>query len=177
VNYQNSPPDSCNTALVKGYTLHLDTIGAALGLPNRCTGTPAQAVCTMTDPSAANCPTFLSNFDAHKDSGTADTCDRTVMFDPSREYREFPILASDADIDEMLKNDLEHEKSFSCAYSVSSDRSKVNRKFPSTGCCGKFQGQTVLGTLLSGGAPQGGHLEPLLDGAAPDVRFCGSPVR
>ncbi len=176
VNYANNAPTSCNSAHVKGYTLHQDTIGTTLGLANRCTGTPAQAVCDMTDPSAANCSTFLGRYDSHKDAATADTCDRTVMFDPAREYRDFPLQASDADIDSMLANDLTHDKSFACSYSVSRVRSRVNRGFPSTGCCGKFQGQTVLGNLLSGGAAQGGHLEPLLDGAAPNVRFCGSPV-
>ncbi|NDG83821.1 MAG: hypothetical protein EBX52_02140 [Proteobacteria bacterium] len=178
VNYKVASPNSCQIANVKGYTLHQDTIGTALGLANRCTGTTGRQICTMTDPSAlAGCTNYLTFNDPHKRTGISDTCDRTVMFDPTQDYRDFPLLASDADIDDMLKNDLNTSKTFSCAYSVTPDRNKLNKTYPSTGCCGKLQGQTVLGSILSVSGAQGGHLEPLVDPIAPDVRYCGSPVR
>ena len=179
VNYKNNPgASSCNGAFVRGYTLHTDSIGLALGLTNRCTGTPAKQICKMTDPTATGCEGFLANYDSHKSTAYADTCDRTVMFDPFQEYQEFPLQASDADIDEMLKNDLSHVKSFACTYSVSSDPSKINKKYPSTGCCGKYNGQVVLNSLQLGTATaKSGHLEPLVDPIAPNIRYCGSPVK
>jgi hypothetical protein len=104
------------------------------------------------------------------------------MFDPFQNYRDFPILANSVDTESMLRDDLSHSKSFSCAYSVSKDPSKVNSQYPSTACCGiRISGgalQPVLNSLIPPSVVNiGGHLEPLQDAAAPNYRFCGSPVR
>jgi len=105
------------------------------------------------------------------------TCDRTVSFDPNEEDRIFPLLAKDADIDNMLKNDLDHDKSYGCEYSVNTDPAKIGTKIPSTGCCGVVNGTAILQTLdPSDPTKISGHLEPFLNSASPSNRFCGNPV-
>jgi hypothetical protein len=153
---------------VLGFTSHVNS-GASASQP-ACTGTVGPQICNMTTSSGAvntNCVSYLNR-------PSADTCDRTVMFDPFQNYRDFPILANAADTEKMLQDDLSHSKSFSCAYSVSKDPSKVNSQYPSTACCGIRGGNPVLNSLSAG---TGGHLEPLQDSSAPNYRFCGSPVQ
>jgi hypothetical protein len=109
-----------------------------------------------------------------------NTCDRTTVYDPFKEYQDFPLQASDTDIEDMLRRDLNTasggKKNFACTYSVSPDASKVGNSYPSTGCCGRFGNTTVLSGLLSAGIRRG-HLEPQINPAVPEVRFCGWPVR
>jgi hypothetical protein len=156
------------TPPVLGFTSHVNS-GAFPSQP-ACSGTVGPQICNMTSPGSTNCVNFLAR-------PSANTCDRTVMFDPFQNYRDFPILANSADTETMLRDDLSHSKSYSCTYSVSKDPSKVNSQYPSTACCGVRTGTPVLDSLISGGGGVGGHLEPLQDAAAPNYRFCGSPVQ
>ncbi len=120
------------------------------------------------DANQAECIAYL----AFLSKGT--TCDRTVV--PGAPYKTFPLQASDDDISDMLKNDLLHDKNFGCNYSVNADPSKVGKKVPSTGCCGVYNGTAVLDSIINGVAPISGHLEPFVNPAVPNIRFCGSPV-
>ncbi len=156
---------------VQGYTSHVNTSFAGQGA---CSATPGNQICTMTTSAGAgfnNCVSYLN-----RTSGL--TCDRTVMFNPFQDYRDFPLQANAADTEAMLSADLANQGSFSCTYSVSSDPNKVNRQFPSSACCGVRNGDPVLNSLIGPGAGAGsGHLEPFSDPSAPNFRFCGSPVR
>jgi hypothetical protein len=174
---------------VKGFTSHIDSDGAAvvaspstLDQYNRCSSTGFDKICSATvgassGASYTDCINYLT-------SGTSDgvavnhtnTCDRTVSYDGTSDFRTFPLQASDADVQEMLQQDLNHDRSFSCQYSVNADQAKVNAKIPSSGCCGVINGNAVLKSLITGGSNVGGHLEPLLNGLTPTVRFCGNPV-
>jgi hypothetical protein len=104
------------------------------------------------------------------------TCDRTVVYSPYKDYKDFPLQATSSDIEEVLQRDLAGRKNFACTYSVSSDRSKIGTSYPSTGCCGKINNITVLTGLQQAGVRKG-HLEPQVNSQVPDVRFCGWPVR
>ncbi len=172
-NLVSYPPVAGNTAPpVRGYNSH---VNSGFSSQVACGGTLPAQICDMTTPSGAanaNCRIYLS-----RSSDTTATCDRTVIFDPFQNYRDFPILANATDTEDMLKADLANSKTFSCAYSVSKDKSKVNSKYPSTACCGFRSGTRVLDSLITGGGNTGGHLEPLQDSVAPNYRFCGSPVQ
>jgi hypothetical protein len=52
----------------------------------------------------------------------------------------------------------------------------VGAKIPLSGCCGIVSGTPVLNSILGAVAPASGHLEPFVNGAVPDIRFCGNPV-
>ncbi len=164
-------------AQVPGFTSHLvDAAHTGLDHYNSCTGTGERPVCKMTtgtDGTSDPCVTFLSYPRLLK----PNTCDRTVVYDPSQDYTEFPLQASDTDIEDMLKGDLLKSKSFACTYSVSPDATKVGKKFPSSGCCGMISGTALLGSIQTTGVVGKGHLEPQINPAFPNVRFCGWPVK
>lgn len=176
-------------AHVKGFTSHVDANGATIvATPavlddyNKCTSTSHAKVCesSLGSTSAteyANCVAYL-NAGADKNGAFnhTNTCDRTVMFDSSADYRGIPLQAKDDDVAEMLKNDLDHDRGFSCQYSVNADASKINTRIPTSGCCGVINGNAVLRSLITGSAGANGHLEPLLNGTVPSIRFCGNPV-
>ncbi|MBU6154836.1 MAG: hypothetical protein KGP28_11085 [Bdellovibrionales bacterium] len=164
VSYPSGP------APVSGFTSHGNSSYAG---QSACSATPGPQICAMTTPQGSPVNTSCVDF---LDRLTDTTCDRTVMFNPFQDYRDFPLLANSSDTEKMLMDDLANMKNLSCAYSVSSDPNKVNRQYPSTGCCGIRNGAPVLSTLISAGA-SGGHLEPFTDPASPNTRFCGSPVR
>lgn len=161
------------TAPVEISTSHVDGAGL-LDAQNTCTGTSRNAVCTMTlegtslSGSIAACSTYL------QDPGA--TCDRTVVFDPTLEYRGFPLQARSSEIETMLSQDLAKDRTYSCQFSVHPDSNKVGKKMPLSGCCGIVGGTPVLNPLLVGGAGSAGHLEPFRNPAVPSIRFCGSPV-
>jgi hypothetical protein len=158
-------------ARVVPYTSHnIPAAAAGLDTKNSCLGTQAAFLCTAATGSANNdCTTYLGNL-------TRKTCDRTVVYDATNPFYDFPLQAADADITTMLTNDLNNDKTFGCEYSVNpSDPTKVGTKVPSSGCCGGS-----VGAIMSSPAtPNGysGHLEPYLNPAAPTVRFCGNPVQ
>ena len=165
---------------VKGYTSHPNSGAGTLDSRNTCTGTTQYEICKNTDPvHLTQCENFMNKLGG----GTAlqpMTCDRTVIFSAFKDYRDFPILAEDQDIEDMLKADLLHDKDFSCTYSVSPDQTKVKKRYPSTACCGKIGGVAVLSGLINaspGASGKGGHLEPQTDPQAPNYRYCGSPIR
>jgi|GEM_PF-2378463 len=166
--YQNNLVNyPSGTAKVRGYTSHTSSV-------NACSGTLEQQICTMTVGGSGatynNCVAYLTGH-----STTA--CDRTVVYDQYQDYRDFPLLADSGAVEQMLADDLSHDASFSCSYSVSSDPAKVNQQFPSSACCGIKSGLPVLQGLISAGAAGGAHVEPYLDSSAPNFRYCGSPVQ
>jgi hypothetical protein len=154
------------TAPVAWYTSHADGVGGAFDAINSCQGTNASVICAISG-NPASCASYL----AGKVGGH---CDRTGMFDASIQYRDYPLQAKDEDVNAMLSQDLANKKSFACMYSVSSDPSKVNKKFPSSACCGNLMSNGTIPDLL--GAGTGDHLEPptLVD---TDIHFCGSPIQ
>jgi hypothetical protein len=177
----NYPGTAAHRAYVIGNTSHVDDTGA-LDSKNSCGGTCNEQVCRMTVDSAgasadySTCKTYLGSSRSGS-TGSCKTCDRTVLFDPNQEFQDFPLQAGDTDIEDMLKNDLSHNKSFGCMYSVTSDKTKLNQAYPSSACCGKQSGVSILKGLIDAAAGTGGHLEPQTDSRAPDVRFCGNPVQ
>lgn len=160
-----------HTAKVSWYNRHQNTLGAGASVCSG--GTSRNFICDMTEPGTFNslCLDYLLNQDSLKG---ASSCDRTAMFDPAQAYKDFPLLAKEDDVKEMLENDLAAKKNFACTYSVSSDPNKVNKQYPSTGCCGVKGGAPVLNGLAAG---SGGHLEPYKDSSIPDIRYCGHPVK
>jgi hypothetical protein len=179
VNYPNYSP-------VKYYTSYEDGVGF-LASRNTCTGTLPAQICESTlgvnsGTDYTNCVSYLSSVGIMPSysSGiprSTTTCDRTVTFDSNRNRYEFPLQAQETDIVDMLKADLVSAKNFTCAYSVSSDATKVGKAFPSSGCCGMVGGVNVLNGMQVPGSATYGHLEPQKNPAFPDIRFCGSPVR
>jgi len=179
-------------AKVQGFTSHvigsgsnaLDGYNTISSSPMNCVGTNNDSICTMSlgsssSPDYPNCTAYLDALSAWNTTSHSghQTCDRTVSFDPNEDDRIFPLLAKDADIDSMLLNDLNHDKSFSCEYSVNSDPAKVGTQMPSTGCCGMVNGTAILHDLdFSNPLKNSGHLEPFLNSANPNNRFCGNPV-
>jgi hypothetical protein len=169
-------------APVLNYTSHDRTVTNDLldqdGLNANCMGTLGATLCPMTGflaGSTAACVNYLTRT-GHPIPQSVNTCDRTVMFDSNQQYLDFPLLARDAEIEKMLKEDLNHDRGYSCQYSVNADPSKIGAKIPSTGCCGIGGAvpHKLLRNLING---TGGHLEPYLDPAATDdIRFCGWPV-
>ena len=121
----------------------------------------------------AACTTYLGN-----NILARSTCDRTVTFDTNQAYRTFPLQATDLDIETMLGQDLNKDRSYSCQFSVHPDATKVNSKVPLSGCCGILAGTPILNSILisAGGAGSVGHLEPYSNPAVPTIRFCGNPV-
>lgn len=166
-----------SNAPVLTYTSHNNTglaaVDHALDDKNAsCVGTKAADLCLMSLGSTghmdyAGCQTYLSVITART------TCDRTVTFDANQAYRGFPLQARDHEITQMLTQDLNSDRSFSCQYSVHSDPSKIGTKTPLSGCCGIVSGTPLLSGLGDG---QSGHLEPYLNTAVPNIRFCGNPV-
>jgi hypothetical protein len=176
-----------NQARVSGFTSHetwdgwSDDLDARNSNPadindTRCTGTGIHPICEMTTGTAtdATCVNYLNSTAISPNRG-ALTCDRTAIYSLT-DYKDFPLQATSRDIEDVLARDLAGQKNFACTYSVSPDRSKVGKAYPSTGCCGKFGNTTVLGGLQSSGVRRG-HLEPQINPQVPDVRFCGWPVR
>ena len=163
-------------ALVGGYTSHLDTNAAVNTSPaailddyNSCKGTLATKICSLVGTTdVANCITYLT-------VAGKNTCDRTVMPESSSLYKTFPLQASDDDIVNMLTIDLNHNKNFTCTYSVHSDPTKIGQKVPSSACCGVLNGTSILNPLISLGVSSG-HLEPFQNASSPNIRFCGNPV-
>ncbi len=169
---------------------------------NSCQGVNQIQLCAMTASSSissAACQAFLTNFCDHKMHSNCavlyqkpdmKACDRTVMYDPVRPNKLFPLTATDDDINTMLSNDLNHDKGFSCQYSVNPDPTKVNAKMPSSGCCGVVGGVPLLKPILdlpgeTAGTHNGpaGHLEPYRVTTSPfttsttgQIYYCGSPV-
>ncbi|MCW3101327.1 MAG: hypothetical protein JWL77_6945, partial [Chthonomonadaceae bacterium] len=170
---------TAGAAPVKAYTSHADGAGLLDGL-NTCTGTNVTEICAATG-NVGGCTTYLP--------AKSNTCDRTVSFDSNQAYFGFPLQAADADIEKMLSDDLIHDKSFSCQYSVNPDSNKVNAKMPASACCGVVNGVPLLSALLTGPSEvrnasgvittsgAAGHLEPYTDATVPNIRFCGSPVQ
>ena len=176
VNYPNAGYTT-GTALVKNYTSH-DTavVGNSSALDaqynTNCAGTLSSQICSMTGFLNGTDPTYCNQFL----SRTNRTCDRTVMYSSTQLYMDFPLLAADDDINNMLSSDLTHDRNFSCQYSVNSDPTKVGAKIPSSGCCGIVGGspQKLLLNLTNG---HGAHLEPYADPSSTATsRYCGSPV-
>ncbi len=159
-----------HSAKVAWHNPHQNSLGPGSSV---CSGTTRGTLCEMTEPGVlqSDCENFLDTLDSQKGS----SCDRTVLHDPAQAYKDFPLLAGKDDVEDMLKNDLAAKKSYACTYSVSSDPNKVNKQYPSTGCCGKKGGVAVLSGLP--GPSGGGHLEPYKDSSIPDVRYCGHPVK
>jgi hypothetical protein len=172
-NYPTSVPGG--TAAVKIYTSHdlnaADTSSSYLDSYNgNCTGESIATICSATDPGDANCSAFLAR------TSTA-VCDRTVVFDSSKAFTGFPLLAKDYDINKMLTTDLANNKTFGCQYSVNVDSTKVGVKTPSSGCCG-YVGTPSVAILQNIPIGKGGHLEPYYDPSATTAtRFCGWPVQ
>jgi hypothetical protein len=168
-------------ARVSGFTSHvvgtgdMDLLSNARN--NACSGTGIHPLCQMTTGSGtdAQCTAYL-NSPFINPSRSSQTCDRTAIYSPFKEYKDFPLQSSSADIEEVLARDLSGKKNFACTYSVSPDRTKIGSAYPSTGCCGKFGTTTVLSGLQAAGVKKG-HLEPQINPQVPDVRFCGWPVR
>jgi hypothetical protein len=182
VNWGAITPGYTNKALVSWYTSHVDSgVGLDFYLSGtQCTSTPVEKICewslgTAAGADYAGCLTYLgANLSA---TGSSDNrCDRTVMFDVNQDYRGFPLQAGDADIQEMLISDLAKEKSYSCTYSVHSNTSKINKDQPMTNCCGVISGDPLLDQLPASNAANQGHLEPYMNPAYPNIRFCGNPV-
>jgi hypothetical protein len=180
VNYPSAaiPAGTPNVALVKIYTSHdTSAVGNSSVLDatynTNCTGTLSSPICSMTGFLNGTDPTYCNAFLARANK----TCDRTVMFSSTQQYLDFPLLASDDDINSMISTDLSHDRNFSCQYSVNADPSKVGAKIPSSGCCGVVGGspQVLLKNLQNG---HGAHLEPYLDPTSTNTssRYCGSPV-
>ena len=146
------------------------------GLNASCLGDSPTFICNMSG-GDSNCPAFLA-----RGTGMSTTCDRTVIFDSNQQYRGFPLLAADKDIEAMLANDLSSTSpNFSCMYSVNSDATKVNKSMPSSACCGVLNSVPLLNPLITAtpNPPfvQSGHLEPYKNPSTPTIRFCGSPVQ
>jgi hypothetical protein len=165
-------------ARVSNFTSYVMGTGA-LDSRNSCTGTGSFPICKMTTGNGADpfCKAYLNGTALPVlERRTSLTCDRTAMYSPFKEYQDFPLQAPTSDIVSMLTNDLGAggKKNFSCAYSVSPDPTKIGKRYPSTGCCGKFGSTTILSGISGGGH---GHLEPQINPQVPDVRFCGWPVR
>jgi hypothetical protein len=176
-------------AKVRGFTSHPDTNGslvvatpATLDDYNKCSSTGFDKICAASvgASSGANytdCLNYLTNgSDLHGAFGHTNTCDRTVSYDASADFRGFPIQAKDADVESMLSNDLDHDRTYSCQYSVNVDSTKVKHRIPASGCCGVVNGNAILKSLINGAPGSAGHLEPLLNSAVPNIRFCGNPV-
>jgi hypothetical protein len=165
-----------HSAQVAWYSKHGNTLGAGAGSSSVCSSTPREVICSMSDPAHyADCVSYLADMETMLNP-KSNACDRTAMFDGVKAYKDFPLLANEGDVADMLKNDLAAKKNFACTYSVSSDPNKVNKQYPSTGCCGIKGGQKILSdTLIPAGS--GGHLEPYKDGSLPDIRYCGHPVK
>ncbi|MBS1960247.1 MAG: hypothetical protein JST80_12290 [Bdellovibrionales bacterium] len=181
VNYHVAPYNQSVASVktwapVQNYTSH-DNAAAATNLDanNSCTSTGASDICLMSLGSTsagdyATCSTYLAPV-----SGVRNTCDRTVTFDANQADRTFPLQAEDTDIDSMLKQDLLKDRTFSCQYSVNPDPTKIGARIPMSGCCGIVNGLPVLTNIMAG-ANRSGHLEPFLNPAVPNIRFCGNPV-
>ena len=175
-----------NVAQVPWFTSHV--FDATTGLDqyntNGCSSTAASKVCelslgTTAGAEYANCLSYLGSLNTATAKASDARCDRTVMFDAYQDYRGFPLQANDGDIQEMLSTDLTKDKKFSCTYSVNSNPSKVNKDQPLSNCCGVKTGVPILDashlpapTLV----PRMGHLEPYINPAFPNIRFCGNPV-
>ena len=182
VNYPGAVavPLSTPYAQVQIYTSHNNTSVAGanhyLDALNNCSSTDGTQICTMTGGDAF-CPTYL----LPANGTTRKTCDRTVSYDPTSSFHNFPLQAQDTDIASMLSADLGTNKIYSCQYSVSSNTSKVGKKIPSSGCCGVVNGSPLLAPIINQvnqfGTAADGHLEPYQNAAFPTVRFCGSPVQ
>lgn len=169
-------------ARVSGFTSHVDGTGDldvrnVDAANNKCSGTGIHSICQMTTGSGTDpyCSNYLSSTNISP-TRSALSCDRTVMYSPFKDYKDFPLQASSSDIEEVLERDLLGKKNFACTYSVSPDRTKVRTAYPSTGCCGKIGNVTVLSGLQAAGVRKG-HLEPQYNSQVPEVRFCGWPVR
>lgn len=144
-------------------------------------------VCEMTTYgstviSQADCMTFLSETagSTRKYASTGvdgKFCDRTVKYDPMKDFRSFPLQASDDDVKSMLKLDSRalEGKNFSCTFSYHSDKSKIGKAIPTSGCCGVVSGTPVLSPILDG-LENSAHMEPYLNNDYPDMRYCGNPV-
>jgi hypothetical protein len=168
-------------APVLGYTSHDNTgvFGVDHALDDKnpsCVGTKQDDICLMSLGSTGH-PNYLDSSCQNYLATARTTCDRTVTFDANQAYRGFPLQARDQEITTMLSQDLNTDHSFSCQYSVHSDPSKIGTKTPLSGCCGIISGTPLLGGLLgASGKGKSGHLEPYLNGAVPNIRFCGNPV-
>ncbi len=184
VNWGNAIAGNTNIAQVPWFTSHEYTAGAGGGLDqyNSCSSTAASKVCelsleTTAGADYATCLGFLGN----ASGASANRCDRTVMFDAYQDYRGFPLQSGDEDIQDMLSTDLAKDKKYSCTYSVNSNPSKVNKDQPLSNCCGVKTGVPILDinhlpvNMLPGDAHKG-HLEPYINAAFPNIRFCGNPV-
>lgn len=164
-------------APVQIYTSHLNSGAGAdhwLDSRNSCEGTQAAEICLMSLGSISHgnysgCVTYLGG-------AGRQTCDRTATFDSNQQLRGFPLQAKDSDITQMLSQDLNAERSYSCQYSVHPDPSKVGQRMPLTGCCGiGAGGDAVLRDVLAVDG-RSGHLEPQVVPTNSNLRFCGNPV-
>ena len=173
VNYTATSP----TAPVKIFTSHETSSANTFDneFNSNCLSTNQVAICAATNfvnsADKLACETYLTaQHSANK------SCDRTVAYDSSQTFLGFPLQAKDADIEKMLSNDLNYDKTFGCEYSVNKDASKVGAKIPGSGCCGYVGSPShKLLTNLTNGT--GVHLEPYKDpSATTDARFCGWPV-
>ena len=176
---------AANMPWVKWFTSHI-TSGSGLDTFNVCTSTHADKICEFSLGSTSHadyntCVSYLTNT-LNSVGAYQNRCDRTVKHDSFVDSRGFPLLASDTDIRDLLKSDATTKKSYSCVYSVHANPNKVGRDQPMSNCCGIKSGRAVLDP---GGLPKRldydtpaneGHLEPYLDPAFPDTRFCGNPV-
>ena len=150
---------------------------------NKCSATGFDKVCAASvgASSGANYTDCLAYLSGGNDANGAfvhtNSCDRTVSYDASSDFRSFPLQAKDADVESMLSNDLNHDRSFSCQYSVNADATKINARIPTSGCCGVINGNAVLKSLINGGPGSAGHLEPLLNSTSPTVRLLREPRR
>ena len=179
--YPVAPPSTPgSTALVKWFTSHQVGVGTSTvldSLNNQCiisTANSVSQICTNTTADVTGCTIFLTNL-APAGSAHTNTCDRTVV-PSSTTYTTFPLLAADPDIDSMLRNEMAHDQTFSCEYSVNADATKVGKKVPSSACCGVSNGTPILQPLMSGAGGVGAHMEPYSNPATPTIRFCGNPV-
>ena len=169
-------------ALVKWYTSHQTAAGGGViatsldagASPlntNICTSTTVANICSWTTApgDTANCTAYLK--------ATAPDaqfrCDRTVMYDPNQTFFGFPLQADDQSITNMLTSDMLKDQNYSCNFSVNSNPNKVNTSQPNSACCGVIRGTSLLSPLPVNGS---GHMEPYLNPAVPNIRFCGNTV-
>ena len=172
-----------SAALVSWYTSHIKGV-VGLDTYNTCSSTPVDKICewslgTTIGADYASCLLYLGNA-VTAAGATNNRCDRSVTFDANQEYRGFPLLASDTDIQSMLASDLGKDKNYSCNYSVNTNPAKVNKTQPLSNCCGVKAGTPILDAatakLINATPATSGHLEPYLNPAFPNIRFCGNPV-
>ena len=163
VNLLSSDPN------LRDYNHYLDPL-------NSCAGDSGTFLCTLTGGTSMGGAGFCAAY-LNKTSSTT-TCDRTVLYQATQQYRGFPLLAPDTDIEDMMAKDLASgHPNYSCRYSVNTDPNKVGTAMPSSACCGMISGTPLLKNLINAsGTNPSGHLEPYKNSAAPANRFCGYPV-